>query len=333
MRGGGAVFIARAARLARDDHMTARVVQLPRGILILHASSSLNPPRFSHAYPFLTQFSRAVLEVFRNSKWVMQHIVGKLSMSTFQWYKVCTNRSSDERVMTPGSRGAGAVFVCFSGEDSGQMGEAAGEPRVLPMSDFDDSWYHSESLHYLLFQGSGFAGNRSRDGEIWSREQRSPECFLVHRRAFFRRRFWLDRGKPWRSESSTPCMNVSSFQRAQAHGSTCCEPGRVCAQARQRRWKSYENFSTTLFRRPVFARVVDVAPDVRISAILVSPESLCYLLSKGTGLAREANLGPQDMILRTGAVGMFLIPRGRFSIEIPGLTGGALDDPEVARCS
>ena len=28
------------------------------------------------------------------------------------------------------SRGAGAVFVCFSGEDSGQTGDAFGEPRV-----------------------------------------------------------------------------------------------------------------------------------------------------------------------------------------------------------
>jgi hypothetical protein len=32
--------------------------------------------------------------------------------------------------MTPGSRGAGAVFVCFSGEDSGQTGDAFSEPRV-----------------------------------------------------------------------------------------------------------------------------------------------------------------------------------------------------------
>ena len=32
--------------------------------------------------------------------------------------------------MAPGSRGAGAVFVCFSGEDSGQTGDATGEPRV-----------------------------------------------------------------------------------------------------------------------------------------------------------------------------------------------------------
>ena len=66
--------------------------------------------------------------------WVMQHIVGKLSTSTFQRYKVCANRSSDGRVMTPGSRGAGAIFTHFSGEDSGQTGEAIGEPRVARRS-------------------------------------------------------------------------------------------------------------------------------------------------------------------------------------------------------
>jgi hypothetical protein len=71
-----------------------------------------------------------VLEVFRNSKWVMHHIAGKLSTSSFQRYKVCTNRSSDERVMAPGSWGVGAVFVHFSGEDSDQTGDAIGEPRV-----------------------------------------------------------------------------------------------------------------------------------------------------------------------------------------------------------
>ena len=39
--------------------------------------------------------------------------------------------------MTPGSRGAGAFFVRFSGEDSGQTGEATGEPRVARRS-----WSH-----------------------------------------------------------------------------------------------------------------------------------------------------------------------------------------------
>jgi hypothetical protein len=55
-------------------------------------------------------------------------------MSTFQRYKVWTNRSLDERVMAPGSRGAGAIFSCFSDEDSGQTGEATGEPRVVRRS-------------------------------------------------------------------------------------------------------------------------------------------------------------------------------------------------------
>ena len=32
--------------------------------------------------------------------------------------------------MAPGSQGARVVFVCFSGEDSGQTGKAAGEPGV-----------------------------------------------------------------------------------------------------------------------------------------------------------------------------------------------------------
>ena len=135
MRGGVVLFIGRRARLAR--HHVARRVMMPSepcschvAVLSLHASTSPNLPRFLRAYPFSTRFSRAVLEVFRNSKQVMQHIFGKLSMSSFQRYKVCMNRSSDERVMSPGSQGVGVVFVCFFGEDSGQTGDVFGEPRV-----------------------------------------------------------------------------------------------------------------------------------------------------------------------------------------------------------
>ena len=36
--------------------------------------------------------------------------------------------------MAPGSWGVGLVFLRFSGEDSGQMGEATGEPRVVSRS-------------------------------------------------------------------------------------------------------------------------------------------------------------------------------------------------------
>ena len=39
-------------------------------------------------------------------------------------------RSSDEKVIAPGSRVVRAIFSRFSSEDSGQMGDATGEPRV-----------------------------------------------------------------------------------------------------------------------------------------------------------------------------------------------------------
>ena len=44
------------------------------------------------------------------------------------------NQSSNERVMAPRSRGVGAIFSRFSSEDSGQTGEATGEPRVARCS-------------------------------------------------------------------------------------------------------------------------------------------------------------------------------------------------------
>ena len=113
------------ARLACTCHVA---------VLSFHASPPPDPPRFSRAYPFLIRFSRAVLEVFRCSKWVMHHIFGKVSTPSFQRYKVCMNRNPDERVMAPGSWGAGAVFVCFSGEDSGQTADATNETRVARRS-------------------------------------------------------------------------------------------------------------------------------------------------------------------------------------------------------
>jgi hypothetical protein len=68
-------------------------------------------------------------------------------MSSFQRYKVCANQSLDERVMAPGSRGAGVVFVCFSGEDSGQTGDATG---VVIFPTHPGSWVNLQRVGKTL---------------------------------------------------------------------------------------------------------------------------------------------------------------------------------------
>uniref|UniRef100_A0A2N9FKF9 Aminotransferase-like plant mobile domain-containing protein n=1 Tax=Fagus sylvatica TaxID=28930 RepID=A0A2N9FKF9_FAGSY len=105
----------------------------------------------------------------------MQHIVGKLSTSSFQRYKVCANRSSDEGVMAPGSRGVGAVFVHFSGEDSGQTGDAIGEPRVPRRS-----WSH------YLSNAPGLADQLVASRKDSAREGGSPD--VGFRRSWYRRK-------------------------------------------------------------------------------------------------------------------------------------------------
>jgi hypothetical protein len=111
--------------------------------------------------------------------------------------------------------------------------------------------------------------------------------FLVRLRTVFRSRFRLDPGKSWQSESFTLCMNVSSFQRAWACGSTCCESGRLCAQARQRRWESSGIFSTALFRRLVFMCMVDVTPDIRSRRSWYRRKACATYFSKVQALHRD----------------------------------------------
>ena len=155
--------------------------------------------------------------------------------------------------------------------------------------------------------------------------------FLVHLRTVFRSGFRLDPGKSWRSESSTSCMNVSSFQRDRACRSTCCESGRLCAQARQRRWESFGIFSTALFRRPVFMCVVDVALDIGFRQSWYRRKACATYFSKVQALHRgELGSARYDLANR----GCWNVPyvKGLFSDRDSGLTGRALDDPKVARC-
>ena len=64
----------------------------------------------------------------------MRDTIGNLEKSTSQQYKVRVNRSSDGKVMAPESRVTRAIFLRFSGEDSGQTGDATSEPRVVSCS-------------------------------------------------------------------------------------------------------------------------------------------------------------------------------------------------------
>ena len=151
---------------------------------------------------------------------------------------------------------------------------------------FRRSWYRWKACATLFLKVSS-----SQETELglekYGPANRGRQSVFVHRRAFFRRRFRLDRGKSWQSESSTPCTNTSSFQRALACGSTCCESGRLCAQAWQRRGERFRNFQHSLIPSTCFRVRVRRSSQYWISTILVSSESLCYLLFKGTGLAQR----------------------------------------------
>uniref|UniRef100_A0A2N9G9Q9 Aminotransferase-like plant mobile domain-containing protein n=1 Tax=Fagus sylvatica TaxID=28930 RepID=A0A2N9G9Q9_FAGSY len=226
-----------------------------------------------------------------------RHIAGKLSTSSFQRYEVCVNRSSDERVMAPGSRGIGAVFVHLSGEDSDQMGDAFGKPRVPRRS-----WSrYLSNAPGLVDQLVASRKDSAREGGCPGGKTQATGVFLVRLRAVFRSGFRLDLIKSWRSESSTSCMSVSSFQRTRACGSTCCESGRLCAQAWQRRWEDSGNFSTALFRQPVFTRMVDIAPDVgfrqswyrRKAGATYFPKEL--LMIRKLHVVAEVNLLPKGL--------------------------------------
>uniref|UniRef100_A0A2N9FKQ1 Uncharacterized protein n=1 Tax=Fagus sylvatica TaxID=28930 RepID=A0A2N9FKQ1_FAGSY len=136
------------------------------------------------------------------------------------------------------------------------------------------------SAFFLKFLSQFARVPDSRESELGSvrygsREQRPPEVFLVRLRDSFPIGIPARPGKIL-GDPRVPrrAWNVSSFQRARARGSTCCESGRLCAQAWQRRWENSGNFSTNLISSACFHARGRRSSRCRISTILVSSESL-----------------------------------------------------------
>ena len=149
---------------------------MPHGSLILPRQPPTKSSSVFACIPFSDPIFEGRFGAFWCSKWVMHHIVGKISTSTFRRYKVCTNRSSDERVMAPGNRGTGVVFVCFSGEDSCQTGDATGEPRVARHS---RSRYLSNAPR-LVVQLAASRKDSAREGGCPRRKTRFiPNAFFL----------------------------------------------------------------------------------------------------------------------------------------------------------
>uniref|UniRef100_A0A2N9GA27 Uncharacterized protein n=1 Tax=Fagus sylvatica TaxID=28930 RepID=A0A2N9GA27_FAGSY len=230
--------------------------------------------------------------------------------------------------MAPGSRGVGAVFVHSSDADSGQTGNAIGEPRVPRRS---RSHYLSNAPG-LADQLVASRKDSAREGgscaayfckvpdsreselglrEIWPREQRSTGVFLVRLRAVFRSGFRLTPINSWRSESSTSCMDVSFFPMCPGSQINLLRVRKtLCASVATSVETIPGTFSKTLFCRPVFTRVVDVAPDVGFRRSWYRRKACVTYFSNGTGLAQR-RVWELLMIRKLHAVAeVNLLPKG-----------------------
>uniref|UniRef100_A0A2N9FXE6 Uncharacterized protein n=1 Tax=Fagus sylvatica TaxID=28930 RepID=A0A2N9FXE6_FAGSY len=190
--------------------------------------------------------------------------------------------------MAPGSRGAGAVFVCSSGEDSGQTRDAFGKPRVP-----------RRSRSRYLSNTSGLADQLVASRKDSAREGGSPDVGF--------RRSWYRRKACAAYFCKVPDLRESELGLV-----------RYCRANRGHRgvFGPLEDiFPIGIPARPgkfLAIREFHVLPmsdfgDLDIVGKLMLPIFQRYRP------CTEASLGSRDMILRTEAVGLVLYAKGSSS--------------------
>uniref|UniRef100_A0A2N9HJ77 Reverse transcriptase domain-containing protein n=1 Tax=Fagus sylvatica TaxID=28930 RepID=A0A2N9HJ77_FAGSY len=277
-----ALFIGGAARLAR--HHAARRVMMPRESYSCHVAV------LSATQPLL----RILLD-FR-----------KLSTSTFQRYKVCTNRSLDGRVMAPGSRGCQELFLHI-------FPAKIPIKRGMPPANRE---LHVVAGVIIFPTHPGLRVNLQRVGKTLRakavvREKNASNLRPIFPRflSVFARVFGLAPEVGFRR----------SWCRLKAYATLSLKV--LDLRETELGFARYD--SANRGRWSVFGPLEDIFPikiPARPGKILAIREfhtvhervlfPTCPGLRINLLPCTEANLGSQDMVLRTEAVGMFLIPRG-----------------------
>jgi hypothetical protein len=202
---------------------------------------------------------------------------------------------------------------------------------LAPDVGFRRSWYRWKACA-TLFLKVWTCGKLSLGWRDMVPRTEAAEVFSARRRAIFRPRFRLDQGKSWRSESCTSCLNISFLLRLWTCGSHFSELERICVRAQHPRGENYEIFSIVLFHPSVFVRMVDVVLDVGFRRSWCHWKACATFFFKVLGLHRgelgfvrydPANRGYRSVSQTEGS----------FFDRDSGLTGEALDDPRVVRCS
>uniref|UniRef100_A0A2N9GBH7 Uncharacterized protein n=1 Tax=Fagus sylvatica TaxID=28930 RepID=A0A2N9GBH7_FAGSY len=221
----------------------------------------------------------------------------QLSTSSFRYG---INRSSEfERVMAPESRGVGAVFVHFSGEDSDQTGDAIGEPRV-PRRSWSCYLSNAPGLAEQLVASrkdsareGGCPGGKTRftPSAFFLKSCPSSRAFERVFRPFARFAFLCKIWPPIARGVFGPFEGSFPIGIPATPGNSWRSERRLCAQVWQRRWKNSGTFSKKV---PVFVvhgfqrTMVDLVrpKDAAFGTAKNLPQFMCHSLSDTLALNR-----------------------------------------------